>query len=92
VAIEPPTRCGNRGKSRGMSGGSGEDELGQRGDGGCVGDGEACAEVGPKADAELGAGFGEGEEGVATIASEIAAGRNFFAKRIGAGDQIGTSA
>jgi hypothetical protein len=47
--------------------GPGEDEVGKRGDGNAW-DIEACTEVIPEADAELGAGLGEGEEGIAGIA------------------------
>jgi hypothetical protein len=48
--------------------------LGKRRDSGCAWDSEPCAEVVAKIDAELGAGLGEGEEGVATVATDIAAG------------------
>ena len=53
--------------------GSGEDEAGKRRDGG-TSNIEPCAEVVPVTDAELGAGLGEGEEGIARIATAIAAG------------------
>jgi hypothetical protein len=54
--------------------GSGEDQLGKRRDDGCAWGGEPCPEVILKCDAELGAGLGEGEEGVATVSAEVAAG------------------
>jgi hypothetical protein len=48
--------------------GSGEDQVGKRrGDG--AWDIEPCAEVTPEADAEFGAGLGEGEEGIARVAA-----------------------
>jgi hypothetical protein len=53
--------------------GSGEDQAGKRWDGG-TSNIEPCAEVVPVADAELGAGLGEREEGIARIATAIAAG------------------
>jgi hypothetical protein len=53
--------------------GPGEDEVWKGRDGNAW-DIEACTEVVPKADAELGAGLGEGEEGIARIATEIATG------------------
>jgi hypothetical protein len=53
--------------------GSGEDQVGKRREGG-TSNIEPCAEVVPVTDAELGAGLGEGEEGIARIATAIAAG------------------
>ena len=48
--------------------------MGKRRDSGSARDSEPCSEIIPKADAELGAGLEEGQEGVATVATEIAAG------------------
>ena len=53
--------------------GSGEDQVGKRRDGGTL-NVEPCAEVIPEADAELGAGFGEAEKGIAGVATAIASG------------------
>ena len=53
--------------------GSGEDQAGKRRDGGTLNI-EPCAEVVPVADAELGAGLGEREEGIARIATAIRCG------------------
>jgi hypothetical protein len=53
--------------------GPGEDQGGKRRDGGAW-EVEPCAEVIPEADAVLGAGLGEAEEGVSCVATEIAAG------------------
>src|ERR1700687_1568341 len=49
------------------------DEVWQTRDGWLVWDVEPVAEVVPKGDAEFGAGLGEAEEGVATVASRLAA-------------------
>jgi hypothetical protein len=53
--------------------GRGEDQVGKRRDVGAW-DIEPCAEVIPKAGAELGEGLGEAEKGIAGVATEIAAG------------------
>ena len=50
------------------------DELREVGDGAGFGAAQPGAEIVPESDAELGAGFGKAEEGIAAIASEIAAG------------------
>jgi hypothetical protein len=50
--------------------GSGEDQAGKRRDGG-TSNIEPCAEVVPVADAEFGAGLGEGDEGIARIATAM---------------------
>src|ERR1700704_2020247 len=49
------------------------DELREVGDGWVAGDDEPGAEVVPERDAELGAGLGEAEEGIAAVAAGIAA-------------------
>ncbi len=49
------------------------DNIGEVWEVGLAGDGESGAEIVPERDAELGAGFGEAEEGVAAIASGVAA-------------------
>jgi hypothetical protein len=54
--------------------GLGKDQLGKRRDDSCAWGGEPCPEVIPKSDAELGAGLGEGEEGVATVSAKVASG------------------
>src|SRR4051812_48913841 len=54
--------------------GSRSDQVGQVRDCGLAGDAEPGAEVVPEAEAELGAGLGQAEEGVAAVAAEIAAG------------------
>jgi hypothetical protein len=54
--------------------GSGEDDFGQAWDGVSARDGEAVAEVIPERDFELGACFGEAEEGVAAVTTDVAAG------------------
>ncbi len=53
--------------------GSGEDQI-RKGEDGATRDIEPCAEVIPEADAELGAGLCEPEEGIARVAAEIATG------------------
>jgi hypothetical protein len=53
--------------------GPGEDQAGKRRDG-RTWDIEPCAEIIPEADAELGAGLGEAKEGIARVATAIAAG------------------
>ena len=55
-------------------GGACADDFGEGGDFLAAWDGEACAEVVPEGDAELGAGLGEAEEGVAAVAAGVAAG------------------
>ena len=50
------------------------DDFGEGGELRAAWDGEACAEVVPKGDAELGAGLVETEKGVAAVATGVAAG------------------
>src|SRR3982074_3419812 len=66
----------NRGKTSGGSGcqAGSADEFREVGDGSVSGDIEPGAEIIPEGDAELGAGFGEAEEGIPAVASGIAAG------------------
>src|ERR1700731_2951141 len=66
---------GNRGKRPGGLGcwATLSDELREVGDGWVAGDDEPGAEVVPERDAELGAGLGEAEEGIAAVAAGIAA-------------------
>src|SRR6202140_5833439 len=47
------------------------DELREVGDGWVAGDDEPRAEVVPERDAELGAGLGEAEEGIAAVAARL---------------------
>src|SRR3954465_6120461 len=54
--------------------GSRSDQVGQVRDAGLAWDAEPGAEVVPKAEAELGAGLGQAEEGVAAVAAQVAAG------------------
>src|SRR5216683_6276987 len=67
---------GNRGKTSGRSGcrAGSADEFREVGDGSVSGDIEPGTEIIPEGDAELGAGFGEAEEGIPAVASGIAAG------------------
>src|SRR5262249_36538052 len=67
---------GNRGKSLGLSRRERglADEVLEEWDGGAAWDGEPCAEVVPERDAELCAGLGETEEGVAAVSASIGAG------------------
>ena len=57
------------------SGGLGarSDQVGQVRDSGLAGDAEPGAEVVPEAEAKLGAGFGQAEEGIPAVAARIAA-------------------
>src|SRR5713226_2430941 len=66
----------NRGKTSGRSGcrAGSADEFREVGDGSVSGDIEPGTERIPEGDAELGAGFGEAEEGIPAVASGIAAG------------------
>src|SRR5216684_4732679 len=66
----------NRGKTSGRSGcrAGSADEFREVGDGSVSGDIEPGTEIIPEGDAELGAGFGEAEEGIPAVASGIAAG------------------
>src|SRR6266849_3592857 len=66
----------NRGKTSGRSGcrAGPADEFREVGDGSVSGDIEPGTEIIPEGDAELGAGFGEAEEGIPAVASGIAAG------------------
>ena len=50
------------------------DEVGQRRNDRLIWDGESAAEVVPESDAQLGAGLGQAKEGIAAIATDIAAG------------------
>ncbi len=54
--------------------GFGEDDFGQGWDGLGARDGEAVAKVIPERNFELGAGFGEAEEGIAAVPTNVAAG------------------
>jgi hypothetical protein len=51
--------------------GSGENDFGQAWNGLCTWDGESIAKVIPECDFELGAGFGEAEEGVAAVTTDV---------------------
>jgi hypothetical protein len=53
-------------------GGGYADELREIGDGPGFGTSQPGAKIVPEGDAELGTGFGETEEGIAAIATEIA--------------------
>src|SRR6266852_3551508 len=66
----------NRGKTSGRSGcqAGSADEFREVGEGSVSGDIEPGTEIIPEGDAELGAGFGEAEEGIPAVASGIAAG------------------
>jgi hypothetical protein len=53
--------------------GSGEDDFWQVRNGLGAWDGQSVAKIIPECDFELGAGFGEAEEGVAAVSAEITA-------------------
>src|SRR5215831_20043003 len=73
--IASQRECCKRGQKWWRSGrlGSGEDDFWQLGNGLGAWDGKSVAQIVPECDFELGACFGEAEEGVAAVAAEIAA-------------------
>ena len=63
--------------------GCGEDDIWQVGNGICGWDGQSVAQIIPECNFELGAGFGEAEEGIAAVTAEITAG---YAAELSPGD------